>query len=155
MNNVFLVILDSNYTNSKYKNRQQNISELRTRVNEPYILVMHHEISKELRAMFKYLVHNLQRCSPSTMRIVDVDDCFDELNVYDTGEFFFNHAKEVLVVFSSDYINLILEHGNAGFENNLNELNPHIRLKFYLHNLTNSEYIQNGMRNQRYFFYLH
>lgn len=147
---IKIFILDSCLSISKYKSHTKiNINELQMRANEHNIFILHHEISKELRAMFKFLIHNLHRCAPPTIKVIDVDDCFDELNLYDTGEFFFNQAKEVVVVFNSDYINSISSYNKVDSLTNINYLNPRNQLKIYLNNLTNSEYIQNGMRNHR------
>lgn len=47
-----------------------------------FILVLHHERRKELRAYYRLLAHNLRANCPPELRVVDVDECMDERNLY-------------------------------------------------------------------------
>lgn len=57
--------------------------------NRRFIFIIHHEAkeSRDLRKLHKYFMHNLRKNGemvPAAPEILDVDDCFDESNMYDT-----------------------------------------------------------------------
>lgn len=109
------------------------------------ILITHHEArqSSDLRKRFKYLIHNLKENCPLNFLIVDINSCYDEQNLNGTIQKTFEKANQVLLVASTDYKTNVVENGQM-------DMDYKIRLKYFVHDLMNNEYIRNGMRNQRF-----
>lgn len=114
--------------------------------SQQFILILHHELrqSSDLRKSFKWLIHNLKAKCPSNFTILDINNCYDEQNLHGIIQKIFEKANQILLVASVDYKHDVLEN------NSLESSNYKVKLKYFVHELMNNEYIHNGMRNQRF-----
>lgn len=115
---------------------------------QPFLLVLHHELpqNKNMRRFHRMLLKNLDRyAQDESIKVLDVDQCFDEENLFDSVQRHFERAWQVLLALSADYHESI-----ASELADTAALDQKTQLKRHLHTMTFQEVLFNRGENRRF-----